>query len=532
MLDMADCIFMVDLTHDRLEREIILPGKEEAHARLSAAFPLPCSYQAYCEAYMPQVTRPTQGCYRISMNSKDLLKRFEAGDRQFTAEYGMRERDGSIHWVRKMILMTRITVYDPDTGLDVPVVKAIVLLKDTTDMHEQDERRQAKLQAALDEMSSANRVKTEFLSRMSHDIRTPLNGIIGLLKINEDHFDNKELVFENQKKMQVAAKHLLSLINDILQMSKLEAGGVTLSHTRISLAEERDAIRSILADRMKEAGLTWKDAVKDYVFPVPFVYGSPLHLRQIILNILGNCIKYNKKGGSITETVDFLGSEGNRCTYRWTISDTGIGMSPEFLAHIFDPFTQERQDARSVYQGTGLGMAIVKRLLDAMGGTIEITSEEEKGSTFVITIPFDIAPAEEEKPVEEKRASIEGLHLMMVEDNELNAEIAQMLLTDKGARVTVVGNGKEAVELFKKKIPGTFDAILMDIMMPVMDGMTATRTIRSLARADAKTIPIIAMTANAFDEDAKRCIDAGMNAHLTKPIEIDHVIEVIGQYCR
>lgn len=532
MLDMADCIFMVDLTHDRLEREIILPGKEEAHARLSAAFPLPCSYQAYCEAYMPQVTRPTQGCYRISMNSKDLLKRFEAGDRQFTAEYGMRERDGSIHWVRKMILMTRITVYDPDTGLDVPVVKAIVLLKDTTDMHEQDERRQAKLQAALDEMSAANRVKTEFLSRMSHDIRTPLNGIIGLLKINEDHFDNKELVFENQKKMQAAAKHLLSLINDILQMSKLEAGGVTLSHTRISLAEERDAIRSILADRMKEAGLTWKDAVKDYVFPVPFVYGSPLHLRQIILNILGNCIKYNKKGGSITETVDFLGSEGNRCTYRWTISDTGIGMSPEFLAHIFDPFTQERQDARSVYQGTGLGMAIVKRLIDAMEGTIEITSEEGKGSTFVITIPFDIAPAEDKKSQDKKPVNIEGLHLMVVEDNELNAEIAQMLLTDKGARVTVVRDGKEAVELFEKKIPATFDAILMDIMMPVMDGITATKTIRSLSRADAKTIPIIAMTANAFDEDAKKCIAAGMNAHLTKPIEIDHVIEVLGQYCR
>ena len=414
----------------------------------------------------------------------------------------------------------------------MPVVQAIVLLKDTTEMHEMEEQRQAKLQAALDEMSSANRVKTEFLSRMSHDIRTPLNGIIGLLRINEDHFDNRELVFENQKKMHVAAKHLLSLINDILQMSKLESGGVILSRERISLSEQRDDIRSILSDRVVEAGLEWIDKVKDYSFPVPFVYGSPLHLRQIFLNILGNCIKYNKKGGRILTKMEFLGTTGNRCTYRWTASDTGIGMSPEFLAHIFDPFTQERQDARSVYQGIGLGMAIVKRLIDAMEGTIEITSEEGKGSTFVITIPFDIAPAEEEKPVEEKRASIEGLHLMLVEDNALNAEIAQMLLTDKGARVTVVRDGKEAVELFEKKIPGTFDAILMDIMMPVMDGMTATRTIRSLSRADAKTIPIIAMTANAFDEDAKKCIVAGMNAHLTKPIEIDHVIEVLGQYCR
>lgn len=532
MLDMADCIYMVDLTHDRLEKDIVLPGKEEAHARLFAASPLPCSYQAYCEAHMMQVTRPTQGCYRIAMTVKDLLKRFEAGERQFSAEYGVQEKDGTIRWIRKWILMTRITVYDPDAGQDVPIVQASVLLKDTTEMHEQDEQRQAKLQAALDEMSAANRVKTEFLSRMSHDIRTPLNGIIGLLRINEDHFDNKELVFENQKKMHVAAKHLLSLINDILQMSKLEAGGVTLSRERISMQEQRNDIRSIIHGRIVEAGLEWIDAVKEYAFPVPFVYGSPLHLRQIFLNILGNCIKYNKKGGSITTTVDFLGIIGNRCTYRWTISDTGIGMSPEFLTHIFDPFTQERQDARSVYQGTGLGMAIVKRLIDAMEGTISVTSEEGKGSTFVITIPFEIAPAEDKKSQDKKPVNIEGLHLMVVEDNELNAEIAQMLLTDRGARVTLARDGKEAVELFEKKIPGTFDAILMDIMMPVMDGMTATRTIRSLSRADAKTIPIIAMTANAFDEDAKKCIAAGMNAHLTKPIEIDHVTEVLGQYCR
>lgn len=532
MLDMADCIYMVDLTHDRLERDIVLPGKEEAHARLFTASSLPCSYQAYCEAHMMQITRQTQGCYRTAMSVTDLLKRFEAGDRQFSAEYEVREKDGTIRWVRKLILMTRITVYDTDAGQDMPVVQAIVLLKDTTEMHEMEEQRKAKLQAALDEMSSANRVKTEFLSRMSHDIRTPLNGIIGLLKINEDHFDNKELVLENHKKIQTAAKHLLSLINDILQMSKLEAGGVILSRERISLAEQRDDIRSILSDRVVEAGLEWIDEVKDYSFPVPFVYGSPLHLRQIILNILGNCIKYNKKGGRILTKVEFLGTSGNRCTYRWTASDTGIGMSPEFLAHIFDPFTQERQDARSVYQGTGLGMAIVKRLIDAMGGTISITSEEGKGSTFVITIPCEIAPAEEENPKEKGHVDIAGLHLMLVEDNELNAEIAQMLLTDKGARVTVVGDGKQAVDLFKNKIPGTFDAILMDIMMPVMDGMTATRAIRSFARADAKTIPIIAMTANAFDEDAKKCMEAGMNAHLTKPIEIDRVIEVLGQYCR
>ncbi len=247
------------------------------------------------------------------------------------------------------------------------------------------------------------------------------------------------------------------------------------------------------------------------------------------------CIKYNRPGGRINTKVDAWALSDGRCAYRWTISDSGIGMTPEFVAHIFDPFTQEHSDARSVYQGTGLGMTIVKRLLDQMQGSIEISSEVNVGSTFVVTIPFDIA-SPEEKPVQEAATEeayeIRGRKLLLAEDNDLNAEIAEMLLCDRGANVVIVKNGQEAVDRFQAEEPGTFDAILMDIMMPVMDGLAATRAIRAIPRADAKRIPILAMTANAFAEDAKKCLAAGMNVHLSKPLQIDRVVEEIAKCCR
>ena len=224
--------------------------------------------------------------------------------------------------------------------------------------------------------------------------------------------------------------------------------------------------------------------------------------------------------------------QGGICTYRWTISDTGIGMSPEFLEHIFDPFSQEKTDARSVYQGTGLGMAITKGLLEQMHGSIEVTSQVGVGSVFVITIPFEIAPEQKEEEKIAEIYDIHGLHLLAAEDNELNAEIVEMLLTDDGAKVTVTQNGRQAVECFKSNPPGTFDAILMDVMMPVMDGIAATRAIRAMERADAKTIPIIAMTANAFEEDAKRCFAAGMTAHIAKPFQIEQVEKTIMESCK
>ena len=262
------------------------------------------------------------------------------------------------------------------------------------------------------------------------------------------------------------------------------------------------------------------------------VYGSPLHLRQIFLNIYGNCIKYNKSCGRVETAVSCLGIADGRVTYRWVIRDTGIGMSKEFLQHIFEPFSQEHSDARSIYRGAGLGMSIVKALVEKMDGSIEVASQEGVGSTFTITIPFDIASkdaiAQPEAPL--TSASIRGLHLLLAEDNDLNAEIAQALLEDAGATVTLTINGQEALRLFERQPAGTFDAILMDVMMPVMDGLTATRAIRALRRPDAGTIPIIAMTANAFSEDKQAALDAGMNDHIAKPINMNVLVPTIQKY--
>lgn len=403
------------------------------------------------------------------------------------------------------------------------------------------ERKNVELKAAVDRADRANLAKTNFLSRMSHDIRTPLNGIIGLLKIDEAHPDDIELINKNRDKMLISANHLLALINDILQMSKLEDGEVVLAHEVISLKQLSTEIVTIVKQRAADAGVTLVYASdagetdfedRQDAFVEPYVYGSPLHIRQLFLNIYSNCIKYNRVGGKVLTKIRCLGTKRNTVTYEWTISDTGVGMSAEFLEHIFDPFSQEREDARSVYNGTGLGMTIVKSLVTKMNGTIEVTSEPDKGSRFVVTLPFDIsdhAPADEDDN-DAPDADIRGVRLLLAEDNELNAEIAETLLKDEGAQVTRVHNGRRAVDLFASSPAGRFDVILMDIMMPEMDGCSAARAIRAMDRKDAERIPIIAMTANAFAEDAKKCFDAGMNAHLAKPLQMKSVTATIARF--
>ena len=378
---------------------------------------------------------------------------------------------------------------------------------------------------------AANAAKTAFLTRMSHDIRTPLNGILGLIEIEELKDGDMQAARESRAKARVAANHLLSLINDILEMGKIEDRKLTLEHAPFNLKELCDDTLVLCKLRASDNDITMQDNSLPYATG-PYMIGSPTHIRQIIINLLDNSIKYNKRGGSVTFSSKTKPLDDGRALFCFSVSDTGIGMAPEFLKHIYEPFAQEGDNARSKFQGTGMGMPIVKSLIELMGGTIEISSEVGVGSTFNVQIPLDIDKNPQTRADTVERAldcSLADMNVLLAEDNELNAEIAQALLESEGIVVTRAADGNEAVDLYVGRPAGSFDAILMDIMMPGMDGYEATRAIRLSEKVDAADIPIIALTANAFAEDAKAAHDAGMNAHLSKPLDFNKLKNILAR---
>ncbi len=395
-----------------------------------------------------------------------------------------------------------------------------------------DEQKKAsdRLEKALEQTRLANEAKTSFLARMSHDIRTPMNGIMGLIDINDKHAEDMEFTAKNRKKARVAADHLLSLINDVLQLSKLEETDIELTETPFNMLKLLDDIFTITEVRAKNNGINIEKREEDNIRDYPYLWGSPLHVRQIYINLLGNAIKYNKKNGSVICDISAKKRDETSVAVKMVIKDTGIGMSQEFLQRLFDPFAKEHEEMTGQREGTGLGLSIVKQLINKMNGTIQVQSEVDKGSCFTVEIPFKIADKEDVIHIEEpgETGNIEGRNILLVEDNELNMDIAEVLLTDAGANITKAMDGQQAVDVFAENKPGTFDMILMDVMMPVMDGYEATRCIRSLKREDAKEIPIIAMTANAFVEDVEKARQAGMNGHLAKPIKVDEMLKLIG----
>lgn len=379
--------------------------------------------------------------------------------------------------------------------------------------------------------NTANAAKTAFLTRMSHDIRTPLNGILGLIEIEELKDGDIQAARESRAKARVAANHLLSLINDILEMGKIEDRKLTLEHASFNLKELCDDTLVLCKLRASDNGITMQDNSLPYATG-PYMIGSPTHIRQIMINLLDNSIKYNKRGGSVTFCSKTKPLDDGRALFCFSVSDTGIGMTPEFLKHIYEPFAQEGDDARSKFQGTGMGVPIVKSLIELMGGTIEISSKVGVGSTFNVQIPLDIdknPQAREDASRQTNSCSLAGMNVLLAEDNELNAEIAQTLLESEGIVVTRAADGNETVDLYAGRPAGSFDAILMDIMMPGMDGYEATRAIRLSEKADAADIPIIALTANAFAEDAKAAHDAGMNAHLSKPLDFNKLKNILAR---
>ena len=395
---------------------------------------------------------------------------------------------------------------------------------------EKDEKYKAELLRTAKKAEAANEAKTEFLQRMSHDIRTPINGICGMINVADHYADNMEKQTECRAKIKKTSHLLLELINEVLDMSKLESDEVVLEDIPFNLNSIFEEILGVIEHMAAEQNIRilWeKKEVTHWN-----LIGSPVHVKRILMNILSNAVKYNKENGYVYISCREIPSKQTAMTtLEFVCRDTGIGMAEAFQKRIFEPFAQEHAGSRTKFAGTGLGMPITKKLVEKMGGTISFESKEGTGTTFVIRIPFQIdADMKDRNETKEKtETSIQGLHVLLTEDNELNMEIAEFVLQNEGAVVTKAWNGQKAVDIFRKSRPGEFDAILMDIMMPVMNGYEAAKMIRSLDREDAKVIPIIAMTANAFTEDKMRAKEAGMDEHIAKPVDGKLLVKVINE---
>lgn len=395
---------------------------------------------------------------------------------------------------------------------------------------EKDEKYKAELLRAAKKAEAANEAKTEFLQRMSHDIRTPINGICGMINVADHYADNMEKQTECRAKIKKTSHLLLELINEVLDMSKLESDEVVLEDIPFNLNSIFEEILGVIEHMAAEQNIRiiWEEKEVTHWNLI----GSPVHVKRILMNILSNAVKYNKENGYVYISCREIPSKQTAMpTLEFVCRDTGIGMTEAFQKRIFEPFAQEHAGSRTKFAGTGLGMPITKKLVEKMGGTISFESKEGTGTTFVIRIPFQIdADMKDRNETKEKtETSIQGLHVLLTEDNELNMEIAEFVLQNEGAVVTKAWNGQKAVDIFRKSRPGEFDAILMDIMMPVMNGYEAAKMIRSLDREDAKVIPIIAMTANAFTEDKMRAKEAGMDEHIAKPVDGKLLVKVINE---
>ena len=395
---------------------------------------------------------------------------------------------------------------------------------------EKDEKYKAELLRAAKKAEAANEAKTEFLQRMSHDIRTPINGICGMIDVADHYAEDMKKQTECRAKIKEASHLLLELINEVLDMSKLESDEVILEEIPFNLNSISEEILGVIEQMATEQNIRilWEEKEVTHWNLI----GSPVHVKRTLMNILSNAVKYNKENGYVYISCREIPSEQTAMTtLEFVCRDTGIGMTEAFQKRIFEPFAQEHAGSRTKFAGTGLGMPITKKLVEKMGGTISFESKEGIGTTFVIRIPFRIDTDRKDRTETEEKTetSIQGLHVLLTEDNELNMEIAEFVLQNEGTVVTKAWNGQEAVDIFRKSSPGEFDVILMDIMMPVMNGYEAAKMIRSLDREDAKVIPIIAMTANAFIEDRMRAKEAGMDEHIAKPVDRKLLVKVINE---
>lgn len=437
-------------------------------------------------------------------------------------------------WLQKTILMSRELLYDRETGKERSAVHGIILFKNTSEFHKKEEEEKERLQKAVQEADAESKAKTDFMNRISHDIRTPINGIMGMLEILRKNEHNPEKMEECMDKIQVSADHLLALVNDVLDMNKLETNQIQEENEPFDLEVLMREVAVLMNPLLEQNQITHRVHRKNIQHTA--LKGSPLQLRQIMLNLFSNAVKYNKPQGSVDTGVEELSCDGKTAWYEFRIADTGIGMSGDFVKNqLFEPFTQEQYGARTRYQGTGLGMSIVKGLVEKMGGTIQVESVRGEGTTFTFRLPFTVgetAASETTTVGEDISDLLRDRRILLVEDNEINMEIAEFYLTDRGATLDKAWNGKEALEQFERSPEGTYDIILMDVMMPVMNGLEASRQIRSLSRPDGNMIPILAMTAQDAISVSSQCRQYGMDDYVLKPADPEQLTKMILKYVK
>ena len=502
-------IYSMDLRTDSFEEVV---GGEVMH-RLTGSHG--CASEAFRTARKSVISREDQHSMREFFDVTtlaDRLKQEETIAREYLAADG--------HWhMGRFIVKQR--------AANGTVTEVLYVARDITEEKKQEFEYQEQLKRTAQEAEKANVSKTDFLRRMSHDIRTPINGIRGITQIANHFPQDLQKQQECRDKVLTASGFLLNLVNDILDVNKMESGTLQLEEKTFDLRKVLSESSGIVEMQGREKGISLSVGAANIIHNQ--LVGSPLHLQQILQNIGSNAVNYNHVGGKIIVSCEEISSDDRIAVFEFTCTDNGIGMSEEFQKHLFEPFTQENRLEQNVSMGTGLGMTIVSQLVTMMGGRISFTSKVDEGTSFVVTLPFHIVADVELKMPESsgENVSLEGKRALLVEDNELNMEIAQFILENENMQVSCAWNGKEAVDIFARSKPGEYDLILMDIMMPVMDGLEATRQIRAMDRLDAKLIPIAAMSANAFQDDVERSKKAGMNKHISKPLTGEGVIREI-----
>lgn len=513
LMNMAQSIFSVNLTQNQID------GIYDEYMQKNKKPVLPCSYETYFKQWKSNVLEDCLGSFSIVESCQNLLDRYKAGDKHVMVEYQIQMQNDRIIWVQEIILMSEETIYDSDIQDERNIVRAIILFRNTSTFHEKEDREKEKLQLAYQKVDLESKAKTDFMNRMSHDIRTPINGILGMMQIIRKNWGDMDKLDDSLNKMEVLTKHLNELVEDILNMSKLESDHMEIVDEPFDLNDMVEELNSLIDAQVSLQNITYHNHMENVVHT--HLIGDALQLRRILVNLLTNAIKYNKSNGTIDMYVREMSSDDSKVTFEFEIKDTGIGMSEDYIEnHLFTPFSQAKQDARTRYEGTGLGMSIVKGLVDKLGGNIEVKSEVGVGTQIKVVLTYQLDTSKNEKQ-DTSKLDLKDKRILLVEDNEINMEVAEFYLNAVHANVDKAWNGLEAVEKVKEQ-PNQYSLILMDIMMPKMNGDEAAKCIRKIN----PSIPIVAMSAQS-----EYSIDQTiMNDSISKPIDEQKLNHILRKY--